>query len=242
MSGVRRGLVLCALAAGVVAHPALARAEDADSLPTLDESSPVSEPAAPPVPPVIEPTLVQTPRRLDTPKRERTIREERRLALLGELGWNGLAGFGPVLVFHVHPHVSFDLGAGLSLSGWKTGLRGRYNFTTRTVTPFIGAGIVGAAGWGDNPIPINNTNDDSSNANNFTIKVRPSAFVQAVAGVDWTSKGGFTLLGTGGYAFLISRDPVEITSGTPTTDQQRGLDVAFRSGVIASIALGYSFR
>lgn len=241
MSALRRGIALVCLAGGAVTlTPALAHAEDADSLPTLDESSPVSEPSAPPAPPIIEPTRVETPRSLDRPKHERSIREQRRLALLGEIGWNGLAGFGPVLVFHVHPHVSFDLGAGVALSGWKTGLRGRYNFTTREVTPFIGAGIVGAAGWGDNPIPFNN--NDNSGGNDFTIKVHPSAFVQAVAGVDWTSKGGFTLLGTGGYAFLIGRDPVEVTSGSPSSDQQRALDAAFRSGAIVSIALGYSFR
>jgi hypothetical protein len=45
------------------------------------------------------------------------IRARRRLALLGEVGWNGIAGFGPNLVFHVDPHFSFDLGAGLSLLG-----------------------------------------------------------------------------------------------------------------------------
>ena len=239
MSALRRGVALFCLAGGAVTlTPALAHAEDADSLPTLDESSPVSEPSAPPAPPVIEPTRVETPRTLEQPQRERTIREQRRLALLGEIGWNGIAGFGPVIVFHVHPHVSFDLGAGLSLLGWKTGLRGRYNFTTRPVTPFIGAGIIGAAGFGDNPIPI----DDNSGGNTVNIKVHPSAFIQAVGGVDWTSKSGFTLLGSGGYAFLISQDPVEITSGTPTRDQQRVFDAAFRSGVVASVAVGYSFR
>ena len=218
-------------------RPTLAHADDADSLPTLDESSPVSEPSAAPAPPTIEPTLVQAPR--TQPQRERSIREQRRLAVLGEIGWNGIAGFGPVIVFHVHPHVSFDLGAGLSLLGWKTGLRGRYNFTTREVTPFLGAGIIGAGGFGDNPIPIN---DDSSNGDTVNIKVRPSAFLQAVGGVDWTSKSGFTLLGTGGYAFLISRDPVEIVSGTPTRDQQRAFDIAFRSGIVATVAVGYTFR
>ncbi len=238
MSALRRGVSLCCLIAGAVTFsPALAHAEDADSLPTLDESSPVSEPSAPPAPPVIEPTLVQGPQRLEQPKRERSIREQRRLAVLGELGWNGLAGFGPVIVFHVHPHVSFDLGAGLSLLGFKTGVRARYNFTTHPVTPFIGAGIVGAGGFGDNPTQFD---DDTSNTFNF--KVRPSAFVQTVAGVDWTSKSGFTLLGTGGYAFLVTRDPVEVVSGTPTHQQQREFDALFRSGVVLSIALGYSFH
>jgi len=172
----------------------------------------------------------------------RTIREQRRLALLGEVGWNGIAGFGPVIVFHVHPHVSFDLGAGLSLLGWKTGLRGRYNFSTGPVTPFIGAGIIGAGGLGDNPIPINDKSDNSANGDTVNIKVLPSAFVQAVGGVDWTSRSGFTLLGTGGYAFLISHDPVEVTSGTPTRDERRAFDVLFRSGVVATVAIGYSFR
>jgi hypothetical protein len=233
MSAFCRGfwLLLCASAL-VALFPRAAHGGDADTLPSLDDSSPVSAPEAPPAP-LVAPPKVYSPYRPELP-----IRAQRRLALLGEVGWNGIAGFGPNLVFNVDPHVSFDLGAGLSLLGWKVGLRGRYNFLEGPVTPFLGVGIMGAAGFGDSPIPINDKNDN----NTINIKVLPSAFVQAVGGVDWTRKNGFTLLSTVGYAFLLSHDPVQIVSGTPTRDEERAFDAFFRSSIVLTTALGYSFR
>jgi hypothetical protein len=233
MSAFCRGLWLPLCASALVAlFTRAAHAEDPDTLPSLDESSPVSAPEAPPAPPVTPPK-VYGPYRPELP-----IRAQRRLALLGEVGWNGIAGFGPNLVFNADPHVSFDLGAGLSLLGWKVGLRGRYNFLEGPVTPFLGVGIMGAAGFGDSPIPINDKNDN----NTVNIKILPSAFVQAVGGVDWTRKNGFTMLSTVGYAFLLSHDPVQIISGTPTRDEERAFDAFFRSSIVLTTALGYSFR
>jgi hypothetical protein len=233
MSALCRGLwLLLGVSALVALFPRLARADDPDTLPSLDDSSPVSAPEAPPAPPVAPPKAYGGYRP------ELPIRAQRRLALLGEVGWNGIAGFGPNLVFNVDPHVSLDLGAGLSLLGWKVGARGRYNFLEGPVTPFLGVGVMGAAGFGDSPIPINDKNDN----NTINIKVQPSAFVQAVGGVDWTRKNGFTLLSTVGYAFLLSHDPVQIVSGTPTRDEERAFDAFFRSSIVLTTAIGYSFR
>ena len=172
------------------------------------------------------------------PREALPIRAERRLALLGELGWNSLGGFGPSITFHAHPHVSFDLGAGLSLEGWKLGLRSRYNFLLSEVTPFVGVGLLGATGF-DAPSQDISTDGDDSDLN---IKIRPCGFVQAVAGVDWTSPGGFTMVGAVGYAFLLGGDNVEILTGVPTEEQERGLDALFRSSVVLSLGIGYSFR
>ncbi|HEY3665080.1 MAG TPA: hypothetical protein VGL19_03730 [Polyangiaceae bacterium] len=240
VSELRRGFACSCcgvLAVLVLVCPRTARAQDSDTLPTLDEGAPVAAPEAPPVaPPVIR---LEAP----APSARRPllpIRARRRLALLGEVGWNGIAGFGPNLVFHLDPRFSFDLGAGLSLLGWKVGARARYNFLVGPVTPFIGLAAMGAAGFGDSPIPINDNNDPTHETVN--IKVLPSAWCQTVAGVDWTSEHGFTLLGTAGYAFLLSHDPVEVTSGVPTKDEERAFDIAFRSNIVATIALGYSFR
>jgi len=165
------------------------------------------------------------------------VRAERRIALLGELGWNGLAGFGPVLTFHVLPEWSLDLGAGLALVGWKVGLRTRYNFLRSNVTPFIGAGVLGASGF-DTP----SQNMFGSNQNEVNVKIHASAFLQTVAGVDWTSPDGFTLVGALGYAFLLSGDNVEVITGEPSAEQERALDAFFRSSIVLSLALGYSFR
>lgn len=249
MSALPRSLVL-ALCAALLAS-ALSRrahADESDTLPAIDDSAPVALPEAPPIQVAPPPVVLPVVNAVSYSRKKLPIRARRRLALLGEVGWNGIAGFGPNLVFHADPHVSFDLGAGLSLLGWKVGLRGRYNVLTGPVTPFLGVGVMGAAGFGDSPIPINDNGNGNVDVNRrdgqntVNIKILPSAFLQTVGGVDWTSAGGFTLLGTVGYAFLLSHDPVQIISGTPTHDEQRAFDVLFRSNVVITGAVGYSFR
>lgn len=166
------------------------------------------------------------------------IRARRRLALTGEVGWNGIAGFGPVLSYHVAPHFTTELGGGLSLTGWKAGLRGRYNLLTGSVTPFLGAGIMGTSGFG---IIKGDFDDQDASTEEVTIRVRPSAFLQAVAGIDWTARGGFTLIASLGWAYVLNEN-LQIVAGNPTRDERRGFDIAFRSGPVITVATGYSFE
>jgi len=240
---VRGALFTLCAAAVLFLSLRVAHAEGADALPTLDET-PIVEPEptnpsdAPPPPPV---TVLKSPEQKARRSEQGPIRARRRLALLGEVGWNGIAGFGPNLVYHVDPHFSVDLGAGLSLVGWKTGIRGRYNLLTGPVTPFVGVGFMGAGGFADKPIPINE-NDPDPNREPVNIKIRPSAWMQTVAGVDWIAPSGFNLVGALGYAFLLSHDPVEVVTGTPNAYEEKVFDVAFRSSVVITVAMGYSFR
>jgi len=169
------------------------------------------------------------------------IRAQRRLALLGEVGWNGIAGFGPNLTFRAHPNVSIDLGAGLSLVGWKVGVRARYLLLKGPVTPFIGLGVMAASGFGSEPLEISDKNEDP-NRIPLNVKILPSTWLQSVAGVDWVASNGFTLIGTVGWASVLSDDPVEVVTGTPTPDEEQALNAIFRSSVVITIGLGYSFR
>jgi len=217
----------------------LAHAEGTDTLPTLDDTvppAPAPEPVAPPPPVVIiDPT--QKPVRNPTGP----IRAQRRLALLGEVGWNGIAGFGPNLTFRAHPNLSVDLGAGLSLVGWKVALRARYLLLKGPVTPFIGVGLMAASGFGSEPIELTNK-DDEPNRVPLNVKIKPSQWLQSVAGVDWVAGKGFTLIGTAGWASVLSGDPVVVVTGTPTHDEEQALNAFFRSSIVATIALGYSFH
>ena len=197
-----------------------------DTLPALEEPPILS----PPPPPATAPPNAERRRPLP-------VRAERRLALLGELGWNSLAGVGPSVTFHAHPHLSFDLGAGLGAIGGKIGLRARVNVLKNEVTPFFGAGLIAGSGW-DAPANIASEPENRE----LNVKVLPSLFAQAVTGVDWTSRDGFTLVGSLGYAFLLGRDNVEIITGEPNAEERKGLDAAFRSSLVISIAIGYSFR
>ncbi|HTV24518.1 MAG TPA: hypothetical protein VMG12_37765 [Polyangiaceae bacterium] len=200
-----------------------------DTLPSLDEDEPE---VAPKKAPAKKRANAAAPAKPAGP-----IRADRRLALLGELGWNGLAGFGAIVSLHANPHLSFDLGAGLAAVGGKLGLRVRYNVSERRLTPIIGVGIMGATGF-DAPTRELAADDNEE----LNIELKPSAFLQTVVGLDWTAKSGFTLLSTVGYAFMLTPDNVVIITGEPTPDERKGLDIAFRSGIVISIAMGYSFR
>jgi hypothetical protein len=170
-------------------------------------------------------------------REKRAVRAARRLALLGEVGWNTLAGFGPNIVFHAHPHFSVEMGGGLSLEGWKLGLRARVNWLTAPVTPFVGVGGMMTTGLGQT-LDIS----DSATGRTLNVRVLPSPYLQFVSGIDWTSANGFTMVGALGYAFLLRDNNVEIVAGEPTRDERRGLKIAFSSGLVISLAIGYTFK
>lgn len=168
-------------------------------------------------------------------------RAERRLVLTGEVGWNGLAGFGPVLTFHAHPHLSFDLGAGLSLVGGKIGVRTRYNFLTGPVTPFLGVGFMASTGI-DNFVYDTTQDSGEPDRNPITLKILDSYFVQGVVGIDYIHRAGFSLIGSVGYARLLNHDNVEVVEGTPDAEDEKAFDVLFRSGPVITVGVGYAFR
>jgi hypothetical protein len=256
------GATLALVCSASLLHLSSARAQTPPTPPAAPAAAAPSPPVAPPtapaptapapldqgpdtLPPLDPPEVVELskpqgvavvavgPARAPVP-----VRAERRLAVLGELSWNGIAGFGPNLTFHAFPHLSFDLGAGLALVGWKLGLRTRYNFLKSEVTPFVGVGILAASGF-DAPSQDISSSDDNAELN---IKLHPSVFTQATIGLDYTASGGFTFLGALGYAWLVTHDNVEIVTGVPTEEEKRALDFVFRSGGVVSIAIGYSFR
>jgi len=217
----------------------LAHAEGTDTLPTLDDTPP---PESTPEPTESAPQVVvidPAPK----PVRPATgpIRAQRRLAILGEVGWNGIAGFGPNLTYRAHPNISIDLGAGLAFVGWKVGLRARYLMLKGPVTPFIGVGVMAASGLGSEPLDLTDKTQEPNRVP-LQVKILPSTWLQSTAGVDWVSKSGFTMIGAVGWASVLGDDPVQVTNGTPTHDEQQALTAIFRSSVVMTVAMGYSFR
>jgi hypothetical protein len=172
------------------------------------------------------------------PAKQRPVRLDRRLSLTGELGWNSLAGFGFNLGYHAVPQVTVEGGAGISLEGWRLGLRGRYNFTTGPATPFLGAGLLSSGGI--EPVEVPSQEDE--NVTQAVLRVRPSKFIQTVFGVDWITREGFTVVSTLGWAWLLGGSNIEVLSGQPTPLQARGFRVFFGGGLVLSLALGYTFR
>ena len=170
------------------------------------------------------------------------IRERRRLALTGEIGWNGLAGFGPVLTYYAHPHVALDLGLGFSLMGGKAGLRTRYLFLKSAVTPFIGAGVNATSGFGEATSDPAKNPDSDPNREPVTVNVGASYLVQGVVGLDYVHRRGFTLIASGGYAHLLNDDNWRVLDGELTSEEERGFNIAFGGGLVLSLSMGYAFE
>jgi hypothetical protein len=195
----------------------------------------------PPSPPVATIKPAAAPAAADT-RPLVPLRAQRRLALLGELGWNGLAGFGAVLTYNAHPHVAFDLAGGFSLLGWKTGVRGRYNFLKGNMTPFVGVGFNATSGLGEfTSDPKDDPNADAD-AVPFTLDVKASYLVQYVVGFDFLHKRGFNMVGTLGYAQLLNDNNLRLVDGKLTRNEQRAVDVVFKGGLVLSLAAGYAFE
>lgn len=170
------------------------------------------------------------------------IRARRRLALLGELGWNGLAGFGAILTYHAHPHLAFDLGGGFSLTGWKAGARVRYNLLTSNMTPFIGIGGNATSGLGEFTSDPADREHKEPGAVPFTLDIKPSYFLQYVVGFDFLHHRGFNMLGALGYAQLLNDKNVILVDGELTHDEKQAVDFIFKGGIVISLAAGYAFQ
>ena len=170
------------------------------------------------------------------------IRARRKLALLGEIAWNGLAGFGPILTYHVHPHFSADFAAGFSLLGGKLGVRGRYNFLTTPFTPFVGLGYDYGSGFGQFTTDPSDDPNGDPHREPVTIDHGPSYLIQGVVGFDFLHRAGFTMLGTLGYAWLLNQDNYRVLAGKLTPDEEQGFNLAFKGGLVLGVALGYAFQ
>jgi len=218
-----------------------------DMPPTAPPSAPIpaqptpTEPEAPlgaPLP--VVPTASPPPPHADT-RPLGPIRAQRKLVLTGEIGFNGLAGFGAVLTYNLNPHVALDLGGGLSILGWKAGVRGRYNFLAKPVTPFLGLGFNATSGLGELTIDPSQDPNGDPNRLPITLNVRPSYLVQGVVGFDFIHKHGFTIVGCLGYARLLNHNNVEVVAGSLKNDERRAINFFFKSGAVVSLATGYAF-
>lgn len=214
---------------------------DAPATPTpAPAATPAPTPSPAPAPAPAAPPPAAAAKSAD--KGALPIRTVRRLVLTGEVGWNGLAGFGPVLTYHAHPHLSFDFGAGISLVGWKAGVRARYNLLTGPVTPFIGAGFMASTGIGNVAFDPSKESESDPSRSPVTLNILDSYFMQGVLGIDYIHRAGFSLIGSLGYARLLNGNNVEVVEGTLDQDEKRAVKVLFQSGPVITVGVGYAFK
>jgi hypothetical protein len=163
----------------------------------------------------------------------RSNRERRPFFIGGELGWNGLSGLGVNFSYHPDPHFAIDTGAGLSITGWRVGVRARGNLLKSEWTPFLGAGISYASGSGGQDIELESKGEKAK------LEVLSSPFLQFAGGVNYTGREGFVFTATTGYSLLLRDHNTEFLSGSP--DAYEDVKVLYDGGLILSVAFGYAF-
>ena len=157
------------------------------------------------------------------------------MSAMGQTSWNGLAGSGLMVAVNPIPYLSLDVGAGLSAIGWKSGVRLRANLLPGNLTPFIGGGYLVGSGTGTRTV------DADDDGNEITFRVLGSEFVQAIAGINWMTTDGFTMMGGAGWAWRTSDDPVSLIRGTPNNTQRDVFNLLYASGLVIELNAGYSF-
>jgi hypothetical protein len=163
----------------------------------------------------------------------RPIRVRRPFFIGGELGWNGLAGFGVNFSYHPIPYFAIDTGAGLSLAGWRLGARARANLLTSDWTPFLALGAIYSTGTGDQPI------ETESKSEKVKLRVLDSGAVQFAAGVNYTGREGFVFMATTGYSILVKENRTRYVEGS--MDAYNDVRAIYTGGLILSVAFGYAF-
>ncbi|RYF09475.1 MAG: hypothetical protein EOO40_06815 [Deltaproteobacteria bacterium] len=171
----------------------------------------------------------------ETPVTARAAQARRPLFVGAELGLNGLTGFGAIVSYQFAEHFALDAALGFSSQMGRGGIRGRYTLRTGPVSPFVGVGVMYASGT---PLDVRGC----SAGKPITYRIDGGAFVQAVGGVKWMHRSGFTLLGSLGWTELVStRSNIRAKTGTMTAQTRKRLDAAAGSGPVAAISVGYSF-
>jgi hypothetical protein len=166
-------------------------------------------------------------------------RNQRKWAVSGEIGMNSLSSLlGPVVSYYAKPSLAVDLGVGLSSSGLRPGVRGRYLFTPNDKTSFFGGlGFKYGLGSGDQEAKVK----DADTQVEMKLKTNPTAFLDLMLGFEFLANNGFLVIANAGYSQLLTDDPYEMTDGTPSEKGKNVLDLVFGSGIMLSASVGKAF-
>ncbi len=167
------------------------------------------------------------------------FRQQRKWAISAEIGMNSLSSLiGPVGTFYAMPSLAVDIGAGLSSSGLRPGVRARYLFTSKDKTSFFGGlGLKQGLGSGGQEIKLKDTDTKQE----LKLETEPTSFLDFMLGVEFLANNGFLVIANAGYSQLLTDTPYTITAGVPSDKGKKALDAVFGSGIMLSVSLGKAF-
>ncbi len=163
------------------------------------------------------------------------VRELRRFALTGNIGWNSLTGVGVSIHTFATKNIEFDMGLGLASTGFKFGGRINYVILKHEFSPVAGAGILYGLGTGDAEVEIDGDNGK------FGYTIGASPYLQLAFGIERVSRNGFFFKLMTGYAILLTDNNYVIKYGSPTSTEMDALDIVLGSGISMEVSLGFAF-
>lgn len=166
------------------------------------------------------------------------LRKPRSTAVSLEMGGNSLSSLvGLKGSFFVRPQVALDVGLGLSGTGLRPGVYGRYLFSRAKFSPFAYGGLKYGLGTGGQSVEIKDPETDAD----LEIEIKPSPFLDFGVGVDFMAHNGFYFTGGLGWSQLLSGKNYEYTAGTPSEEAEDLAKFAYGSGLGLFLSLGYAF-
>jgi hypothetical protein len=178
---------------------------------------------------------------------EKSSRENRKNGIMIETPWNGLVGLG--LLYTIRPvwPLAIEGGIGLSSMGLKYGIRGRFCFINKNLTPFFGMGYMQASGGDNVKTTVNYTT--------VTYDLKPISFVQITGGMDIVTSFGLTFLLATGWAAPLNDGLRNVKYGGVSeayyiesygnagdvSSFKSATDLLYRGGLVLSFGIGFSF-
>jgi hypothetical protein len=170
-------------------------------------------------------------------KSKLSVRELRRSAITGNIGWNSLTGVGVSYNQFIGKKFEIDAGIGLAATGAKVGIRANYLFLESNFSPVVTAGFLYGFGSGGQALEFEN--EDTNNK--FTYTVSASPYAQIAFGIEYLSNKGFMIKALTGYAILTIENNYQILSGNPTSEEIDAMDFVLGSGISMEVSIGYAF-
>jgi hypothetical protein len=182
--------------------------------------------------------LLILPVSAQSPEEETYARKPRNAAVSAEVGMNSLSSLvGLKGTFFVAPQVAVDLGLGVSNTGLRPGVYGRYLFSGAKFTPYAYGGFKYGLGSGGATIEV----EDPDTGVMYNVEVKPSPFVDFGLGIDYLAHNGFYFTAALGWSELLTGKNYEWVGATPPEDVDNVMNFLLGSGLAFSLSLGYAF-
>lgn len=156
-------------------------------------------------------------------------------ALAVTLGLQSPYGFGGEFSYKLGKHADVNVGMGFGLSGFKGGVGARLYFSTKAVSPYIGANLIYASG-------LKGIETSTSNTGTTVYNILSDQAIHINGGIKFNTFYNRYLLITAGYALPFNGYEAEYESGFYSEKRQKFMNLSAVGGVQVSATFLFGFK